>query len=101
MSVPRNIKMVMNQIMDEFAHRPAIRTAVGKNCQLGQIGKHRLVAFVEPQVNGFPLVLPWHGGVLPDTENTTPGIASRTRSGLRACVRAMCRGKISRLRHKT
>ena len=49
--------MVMNQIMDEFAHRPAIRTAVGKNCQLGQFGKHRLVAFVEPQVNGFPLVL--------------------------------------------
>ena len=53
------------------AHRPATRTAVGKNCQLGQIGKHRLVAFVEPQVNGFPLVLNGTARAS-DTQNTPP-----------------------------
>jgi hypothetical protein len=87
-SVPRNIKMVVNQIMDAFAHRPATCTAVGKNCQLGQIGKHRLVAFVETQVNGFPLLLKRHGGVLPDTQNTPPeSPPALTQDGRRSSAR--------------
>jgi hypothetical protein len=86
--------------MDEFAHRPATRTAVGENCQLGQIGKHRLIAFVEPQVNGFPLVLNGTAACFL-TLRTLPPESPPARVQGCGRVRAMCRGKICRLRHKT
>jgi hypothetical protein len=41
-TVPRNIAMVVNQIIDALAHRPATARALRKNCQLGKIGKRRL-----------------------------------------------------------
>jgi Phage integrase, N-terminal SAM-like domain len=38
--------MVMNQIMDAFAHRPTTVTDVGENSQLGKFGKTGLLLFV-------------------------------------------------------
>jgi len=106
-SVPINIKMVMNQIMDAFAHPPATPTAVGENCQLGQIGKHRLVLrellffpqiCVKPRklnVSGLPSPRRWRSRIA-NGPNSSRGVfsgcSSRSNFRIRSVVATLTGG---------